>query len=149
MEQGLPVHKLAHLMASESRHKQGKPVIDRPTAAAYLFRATVERVIDGDTMDLRIDLGFEVDRRGRFRLANVNSPELPSAEARAARDFVFARLRDAKTIVVKTERTDLHGRYVAHLFYSTADTSIDHCFKEGVYLNEDLVAECHADIVPM
>ncbi len=146
IEQALPVNKLAHVIASDARQKSGEG-FKRPTQPSYLYGATVENIIDGDTMDLRIDLGFHTDRRGRFRLADINCPELPSAEARAARDFVFNRLSTAQTIVVKTQRTDLHGRYVAHVFYSATKVAIDTCFKEGTYLNAELVEAGHADLV--
>ena len=155
IEQGLPVHKLSRLIARDVRTTRGESGLKRPTQPSYLYRATVEQVIDGDTMDLSIDLGFHVDRRGRFRLAAIDCPELgrggsqtrPVDPGRAARDFVFARLTTAKTIVVKTQRTDLHGRYVTHLFYSEANTTIDACFKDGTYLNAELVEAGHAEIV--
>lgn len=136
--------ELASRIRSDVRTVPGGGVLPRPSAADYLYRAKVDNIVDGDTLDLSIDLGFHVDRRGRFRLANIDSPELPSAAARAARDFVFNRLTVAKTIVVHTERTDLHGRYVTHLFYSDQDLPKSTCFQQGSYLNEELVIEGHA-----
>jgi len=147
VEQALPVHKLARLIAADARTTRGESGEKRPTAPSYLYRARVEQVVDGDTMDLRIDLGFHTERRGRFRLADIDCPELPNLDARAARDFVFKRLTTAKTIVVKTERTDIYGRYVTHLFYSDSEISIDACFKDGTYLNAELVEAGHAEIV--
>lgn len=94
-------------------------LLPRPTDPGYLYRATVAQVVDGDTFDLRIDVGFDMSRNGRFRLAAVDCPELPTPEGRRARDFVYKRLLRAKTIVVKTQKTDLHGRYVTHLFCRT------------------------------
>lgn len=41
----------------------------------YEYRASVIRVIDGDTVDLRIDLGFEVGLNMRVRLAGIDAPE--------------------------------------------------------------------------
>jgi len=66
---------------------------------------------------------------------------------RAARDFVFSRLMSARTIAIKTQRTDLHGRYVTHLFYSDTEISIDVRFRDGTYLNAELVNEGHAKAV--
>ncbi len=151
----LAVHTLARLIAHDRRttDPQGS-VLRRPDTPSYLYRATVVNVVDGDTLDLRIDLGFHTERIGRFRLADINTAELSATSddpdstlldiARAARDFIFNRLLNAKTIVVKTQRTDQHGRYVTHLFYSAADVSIDTCFREGTYLNAELAEAGHA-----
>jgi micrococcal nuclease len=164
-DENLAVHTLARLIANDQRaiDPHGN-VLKRPTTASYLYAATVVNIVDGDTLDLRIDLGFHTERIGRFRLADINTAELPTrrgdsriaqgsqttlvAEARAARDFMFNRLLNAKTIVVKTQRTDQHGRYVTHLFYSAADVSIDTCFREGTYLNAELIEAGHAVKVP-
>jgi micrococcal nuclease len=132
------------VIAADARDAGDDTSLKRPTDPSYVYGATLDQVIDGDTVDLRIDLGFHVDRRGRFRLAAIDCPELPSADARAAHDFVFNQLGTAKTIVVKTQRTDLHGRYVTHLFYSHAEVPIDTCFLEGTYLNGELLDADHA-----
>jgi len=159
--ENLAVHTLAKLIAHDQRiaDPQGN-TLKRPDTASYLYAATVVNIVDGDTLDLRIDLGFHTERIGRFRLANINTAELSTRrgdsriaqgsqttlveEARAARDFLFNRLLNAKTIVVKTQRTDQHGRYVTHLFYSEAELTIDDCFKTGTYLNAEMVDAGHA-----
>jgi len=41
----------------------------------YLYDATVVRVIDGDTIDVHIDLGFSLIKKERVRLARINAPE--------------------------------------------------------------------------
>lgn len=103
-------------------------------------------MVDGDTFDLRIDLGFHTERRGRFRLAAVDAPELPSAAGRLARDFVHQRLLSARTLVVKTQRTDIYGRYVTHAFYSDAELPIADCFTKGTHLNNELLEAGHAEL---
>lgn len=40
----------------------------------YEYRATVIRVIDGDTVDLRIDLGFDASINVRVRLDGIDAP---------------------------------------------------------------------------
>ena len=141
--------------------------LPRPTDANYLYRAKVIRVIDGDTLELSIDLGFNVNRTGSFRLADIDTPELDrrgdsriardadradnadraNHAGRLARDFVYTRLLNAQTIVVKTERADLHGRYVTHLFYAEQQIPTATCFTEGTYLNAELLTSGHAVLV--
>lgn len=63
----------------------------------FVYKATVRRVVDGDTLDLLIDLGFGVLHKTRVRLHGVNTPEITgvkhdSDEYRkgiAARQFVI------------------------------------------------------------
>ncbi len=123
-------------------------VLTRPTEPDYVYGARVLQVVDGDTLDLDIDLGFGVSRKLRSRLARVNAPEIDSSRGRAARDFSINRLRSARTCVVQTVRVDLHGRYVVHLFFAHRRISSAACFKSGVYLNDLLVQNQHASVVP-
>ena len=41
----------------------------------YRYNATVSRVVDGDTIDADIDLGFDIKIKKRIRLAGINAPE--------------------------------------------------------------------------
>ena len=41
----------------------------------YRYNATVSRVVDGDTIDADIDLGFDIKNKKRIRLAGINAPE--------------------------------------------------------------------------
>ena len=52
----------------------------------YTYAARLVRVVDGDTVDLDIDLGFHITVRERFRLAGIDTPELRdrNTELRAA-----------------------------------------------------------------
>lgn len=60
---------------------------------AYVYRAYAERVHDGDTYQLRVDQGFDVAISIACRLRGVDTPELPTKEAKAARDYVATLLR--------------------------------------------------------
>ena len=121
------------------KKKPGKAELPRPTDPEYLYRANVLSVIDGDTIDLDIDLGFGVYRRIRVRLAKIDTPELTSQLGKKARDFVIAELMGASTVCVKTVKVDLHGRYVVHLFHLERKASLSKCFADGRYLNDELV----------
>jgi endonuclease YncB( thermonuclease family) len=41
----------------------------------WIYNAEVKKVVDGDTFDIVIDLGFDTLRKGRVRLYGVNTPE--------------------------------------------------------------------------
>jgi len=61
----------------------------------YIYKASVAKVIDGDTVDLIVDLGFHVFIKERFRLVGVSVPELNSKipeevlAARESREFLL------------------------------------------------------------
>ena len=42
----------------------------------YQYKATLNRIIDGDTIDVDIDLGFNVKIKQRVRLHGINTPEV-------------------------------------------------------------------------
>lgn len=106
----------------------------------YWRRARIERVIDGDTVEATIDLGFHLTARYRLRLLGIDTPELSAKDpaerdaARAAREFVeawwgraSAGTVDAFPIDIRTEKADSFGRYLAEVLWA------------GVSLNEALV----------
>ena len=41
----------------------------------FHYKARVERVVDGDTIDVTLDLGFDIQLKGRIRFAGINAPE--------------------------------------------------------------------------
>ena len=90
----------------------------------YLYEAYVNRVVDGDTLDLDVDLGFYMIARIRVRLARVNTPETfgvrkGSAEYKAgmkAKKFVTHMLK-GQTVMIATEKTGKYGRWIAEVNY--------------------------------
>ena len=47
----------------------------------FHYNATVDRVIDGDTIDVTLDLGFDISYRGRIRFQGINAPESRTRDA--------------------------------------------------------------------
>jgi len=141
----LSVHALARLIADDQRAAApDTPLLKRPVTRSYIYKAELLHVVDGDTLDLRVDQGFHSERRERFRLSDLDAPDLDTPEGRAARDFVYNQLLAAKTLVVHSIRTDLHGRYLAHVFHTADAVDIDTCFEQGHHLNEQLLHSHHA-----
>lgn len=91
---------------------------------AYRYRAALVRVVDGDTVDLDVDLGFHVRVRERFRLYGINAPEVRTrdleekARGKAASDRLREILEGADEIVVETfkDRQGKFGRWLARLY---------------------------------
>lgn len=83
----------------------------------YKYEATVERWVDGDTVDCVVDLGFTVQVRTRFRLYGVNTPETnrkASREAgKAAQAFAEGMAPVGTQVVVDSRKTGKYGRWLA------------------------------------
>jgi endonuclease YncB( thermonuclease family) len=69
---------------------------------AYIYRATVHRVIDGDTFETLVDLGFEVHRMVTVRVKDLRCPERFTTEGKAVTAAAFRLLGSAPQIVVKS-----------------------------------------------
>lgn len=103
----------------------------------YEYRAQLIRVIDGDTIEATVDLGFEVAVRRTFRLDSINAPELHAkdpavrAKAKAARDRLVALLGTGEmTIRSIRDRQEKYGRYLAVILLADGTTANDVLVKE-------------------
>ena len=90
----------------------------------FTYQAKLLDVIDGDTVDLLIDLGFNVHAKERCRLYGIDAPEMPSEPGKIAKAYLESLLKDAPVLFVATrkmtrkprEKTDKYGRYLAVLY---------------------------------
>jgi len=89
----------------------------------YEYTAVVTRVVDGDTYDLTIDLGFHVSVRERIRLRGIDTPEIyhPSCPAekqhgQQAKAFAESQVL-GRQVVLKTykDRTGKYGRWLGDI----------------------------------
>jgi len=77
----------------------------------------VENVVDGDTIDVLIDLGFDILFASRVRLAGIDTPEsrtkdiAEKALGLEAKEYLKKNLKDAKSVVIKTEKMDSSEKY--------------------------------------
>lgn len=106
----------------------------------YVRNAEVIRVVDGDTLDVLIDLGCNVHRLERVRLFGINAPEIrgeQAAEGRKATLWLTQKLAECNSLVVVQTIRDVrekYGRYLARIYEPGSDCS----------LNEQMIAAGHA-----
>lgn len=86
------------------------------------YKAKVDRVIDGDTVDFILDLGFNVNIKIRGRLAGVDTPERNHPDWRLATDTCAELLEKAAAdgfhggdIIIKTSKTGKYGRWIVDI----------------------------------
>lgn len=81
----------------------------------YRYNATILGVVDGDTFNAMVDLGFGVFRKERFRVYGINAPERGKEGWDRAKENLSSLLAGAskKRITTFKDRRDKYGRYVA------------------------------------
>jgi len=103
----------------------------------------VTNVVDGDTIDVEIDLGFDISFSSRVRLAGIDTPESRTTNKAEkvfgleAKENVKSKIKDAKQIVIKTEKMDSsekYGRILGWLFLDGSKVSV----------NEQMIADGYA-----
>ena len=114
------------------------------TKDPYIYRIkSVLKVVDGDTIDASIDLGFDISLEKRIRLAGIDAPESRTTNLKEkalgleSKEWLKKTLEDAKDILIKTEKpdsTEKYGRIIGHLFINDQETS----------LNNQMIAEGYA-----
>ena len=105
------------------------------TKDPYIYRIkSVLKVVDGDTIDASIDLGFDISLSKRIRLAGIDTPEsrTRNLEEKAlgleSKEWIKKALEGAKDILIKTElpgSTEKYGRIIGHLFINGQETSLN------------------------
>ena len=101
----------------------------------YIYRIkSVLKVVDGDTIDADIDLGFDISLTKRIRLAGIDTPESRTTDAKEkalgleVKEWLKHRLDGAKDILIKTElpdSTEKYGRIIGHLYINGESVSIN------------------------
>lgn len=94
----------------------------------------VVKVVDGDTIDAQIDLGFDISITKRIRLAGIDTPEsrtrdlAEKALGLESKELLKKKLKEALSIVVRTEKPDSTGKFgrvIGALFLDDSELSIN------------------------
>ena len=120
---------------------------------SWVFNAKATRFVDGDTLDMTLDMGLHALRLERLRLLNVNAPERKGVTRQAGDEAlrytmdwigVHGRKHNADPGVgapewpfrVQTYKSDAFGRFLAYVW----------CVECGACLNDDLIADKMANV---
>jgi micrococcal nuclease len=97
----------------------------------------VNRIIDGDTLELVIDLGFGIYRVEKVRLNRVDTPETSSKNSEEkilgieAKTYVENWVQNQKSIKIKTFKDDKYGRILADIYGTNGECLNDLLIKNG------------------
>jgi micrococcal nuclease len=98
------------------------------------FVKDVTKIVDGDTIDVIIDLGFDILFASRVRLAGIDTPESRTKDIAEktlgleSKEYLKKQLKDAKSVVIKTEKmnsTEKFGRILGWIYINGDTESIN------------------------
>jgi len=114
----------------------------------YEYKVKVLKVVDGDTVDVDIDLGFKVWLRNeRVRLHGIDTPESRTRDLEekkyglAAKNFLKTALKNG-TVVMKVHDRGKFGRILGELFVK--DNEGHPVFENQISINEHMIINKHA-----
>lgn len=102
----------------------------------------VTKIVDGDTIDVEIDLGFDISFSSRVRLAGIDTPESRTTDkyekalGLEVKEKLKHAIESAKTIVIRTEKMDSsekYGRILGWLYLDGAEQSFNEALIAGGY----------------
>lgn len=86
---------------------------------SYTRRAKVKRVVDGDTVDLEVDLGYHISLCIRGRLLGVDTPERGQPHFALATETLASLLKENADedgyVCVKSTKTGKYGRWLVEI----------------------------------
>lgn len=84
----------------------------------YQYSATVINIVDGDTVDLNIDLGFHIWVTKRVRLSGIDAPERFTADGKTTTEFVKQFIPVGSKVFIKTslDGSDKYGRVLGEIY---------------------------------
>ena len=99
----------------------------------YVYKVSaITRVVDGDTVDCDIDLGFKLYMNERVRLLGIDAPEVRTrdleekARGFEAKAWLEEKLNNAEVIYIKTDiKSDKYGRTLGEFFINDEQKSLN------------------------
>ena len=108
----------------------------------YSYNAKVVKVVDGDTIDVDIDLGFYMTARIRLRIGRIDAWEVRGEErikGKIAKQWLIDLLnKHNNEVIVETSKTGKYGRWIAEIYVGEYGTGTE------INVNEALVKNGHA-----
>ena len=106
----------------------------------YTYKAKLDRVVDGDTIDANINLGFDITIHKRIRLTGIDTPESRTRDLEEKKRGLAAKARLTELLgdgnfVLESREVGKFGRVLGTI-YAAAE--------ESVNINDKLVEEGHA-----
>ena len=99
----------------------------------------IAKVVDGDTVDVIIDLGFGLSKKERCRIAGIDTPEKRTRDLKEkkygieATEFMTELLDKAENLIVRTEKDGKYGRMLGWFYCDNVNGSLNNLMIEAGY----------------
>ena len=97
----------------------------------YTYYTKIDKVVDGDTCDVFIDLGFNVWHKERIRLAGIDTAEKNTPLGKALKEFLIKNL-EGKLVKLEVSKPDKYGRYLGKVYLKSEESVNDQLIKAGL-----------------
>ena len=111
----------------------------------YEYNCTVARVVDGDTIDALVDLGFDTWKKVRIRMMGMNAPESRTRDKEekkkglAAKKYLQTLLESYDFVfILKSHGVGKFGRCLGEILFEDSDISANQ-----IMINEGHAVEYH------
>ena len=117
-----------------------------------IYKAFLDKVVDGDILNVTFDLGFGVMHKEIIRLSNINAPEKKSDLSLKATRALKGSLKNVPFLIIKTNKTDIYGRYVGDVFLAKKNQKqrpedLQEVANNGIYLSKLLFKKGFVDLL--
>lgn len=89
----------------------------------YQYNAVVNKIIDGDTVNMTIDLGFRLSYTANCRLAGINAPEMNTEEGKTSKIALSIMLGIGDKVTINSTGLDKYGRPIVEILRK--DTTVN------------------------
>ena len=117
----------------------------------YEYKAIVDRVVDGDTIDVTIDLGFKTWKKVRVRMEGINTPESRTRDLEEKKRGLAAKDRLVEILdynnnecVLKVSGVGKFGRAIASIYVDTLSPASNKSSMTEININKQLIEQGHA-----
>jgi endonuclease YncB( thermonuclease family) len=105
----------------------------------HVYKAYVESIVDGNSIIVNIDFGFDIFSTHKLRLNGMSAGNLNTDNGLKAKNFIKSKLSGLEFIVIKTYSTDKFDKYIADIFYSRVYSDMESVIISGNFLNQELL----------
>ena len=117
----------------------------------YEYKANVDRVVDGDTIDCTIDLGFSTWKKIRVRMEGINTPESRTRDKEEKKRGLAAKDRLVEILgcnnnkcILRVSGLGKFGRALASVYVDTLSSTTPKSSITEINVNKQLIEEGHA-----
>ena len=117
----------------------------------YEYKAIISKVVDGDTIDATIDLGFKTWKKIRVRMEGINTPESRTRDLEEKKLGLATKARLKEILeynnnecVLKVSGVGKFGRAIASVYVDTLSPASNKSSMTEINVNKQLIEEGHA-----